>query len=649
MVHSARFLIIIVGIISFIGAICEQGFAVQPLDRGPFHEAYVTRTKGSEILEAIPSAPPAPITERIPPQKDPGAIWIGGYWAWSSQYNDFIWISGVWRVPPPGHQWITGLWKEFDDGWVWIHGFWSEVPQAAITYIDIPPPDQLDENVDGPPSSNYFWMPGFWAFSSETHAYEWSPGHWETIDPNWVFVPSYYLWRPGGYVFVLGYWDWTLERNGSLFAPIFINPAERAQIVYEPNVIVEEVVVVQYLIPYYPDYLCFFQHHHHYHPAFWDSCACSPPWWRWDTWWCYSWQDQWSVWWWYSHPGYPNPHWMTAELSASIAPPSHQVIEMFKHVKAPTIVTSKGVVAPSKILNAVFEVSGKEKSQRKIPPIISSNQKVSAQIQQLVQAKQVPVKATFKPTGRIPALQLAKNPPLKPITAISTAKNEKIPTENLSPERKQIIHLPKKPFLPEGIKPLKSAQEREKMKPLPPVTINPLVPSSASSTNVTPVTPSSSSTIQTNPIQTPVKQPIIKKILPLQQDDSVNPQKPPKPIIIKRPQGTIQDTPSHPQEIPKKITPIQPQGKFQNIEQKKTIISYPKQEQPSGPVKNIEFQKPVIQRNQTNLPSSISTPSSATKQQMQIQTIPSNQEGRTNVRENLKKQIQEKNQEQQQK
>jgi hypothetical protein len=38
-----------------------------------------------------------------------------------------------------------------------------------------------------------------------------------------VWVPAHYVFTPAGYVFVDGYWDYTLADRGLLFAPVFIN------------------------------------------------------------------------------------------------------------------------------------------------------------------------------------------------------------------------------------------------------------------------------------------------------------------------------------------------------------------------------------------------------------------------------------------
>jgi len=39
--------------------------------------------------------------------------------------------------------------------------------------------------------------------------------------PDWVWVPAHYVWTPRGYIFVGGYWDFSVTHRGVLFAPVF--------------------------------------------------------------------------------------------------------------------------------------------------------------------------------------------------------------------------------------------------------------------------------------------------------------------------------------------------------------------------------------------------------------------------------------------
>ena len=80
----------------------EPGVDVQP--RGPVHEAFAKPTApNAEPGAVVPKKPPEPIPE-LPPDvrpKDEDAEWFSGYWAWDADKKDFVWVSGLWRVPPP--------------------------------------------------------------------------------------------------------------------------------------------------------------------------------------------------------------------------------------------------------------------------------------------------------------------------------------------------------------------------------------------------------------------------------------------------------------------------------------------------------------------------------------------------------------------
>ena len=70
----------------------------------------------------------------------------------------------------------------------------------------------------------------------------------------------------------------------------------------------------------------------------------------------------------------------------------------------------------------------------------------------------------LKPLGRVSAEQLAKDPPLKPVIAdkgkfVLAEQTQSSSTEN------PVIKVPVKPQLPDGIKPLKTSQEKALMKP----------------------------------------------------------------------------------------------------------------------------------------------------------------------------------------
>src|SRR5262245_20081584 len=77
---------------------------IEVLARGPVHEAFAepaeTRPQPSAVVE---KRPPDPIDEVPPDEKPEGddVVWVPGYWAWDGDREDYLWVSGFRRVPPP--------------------------------------------------------------------------------------------------------------------------------------------------------------------------------------------------------------------------------------------------------------------------------------------------------------------------------------------------------------------------------------------------------------------------------------------------------------------------------------------------------------------------------------------------------------------
>ena len=194
---------------------------VQVLASGPIHEAFAEAVAlDPEPGIVAPKAPPALIKEIPPNQKPEGDVqWIPGYWAWDDERNEYIWVSGIWRVPPPDRQWVPGYWNLVTQGYQWIPGYWASVMAKETEYLPEPP-----ESVEVGPSSNapspdYIWIPGCWLWHYGRYA--WRPGYWAAVHPDWIWVPAHYNWTPRGYIFVSGYWDYTVIHRGILFAPVF--------------------------------------------------------------------------------------------------------------------------------------------------------------------------------------------------------------------------------------------------------------------------------------------------------------------------------------------------------------------------------------------------------------------------------------------
>jgi hypothetical protein len=197
--------------------------------RGPVHEAFATPVTEPEPTALVPKAPPQPIRELPPEQKPEGnVVWIPGYWAWDAERSSFWWVSGTWRVPPPGKRWVGGYWRPVGEQWQWVPGFWTE-PVASteasqeVTYLPTPPAAPQVAPPGDAPAADTFYVPGYWVYQGGG-TYVWRAGYWAHVQPGYVWVPAHYCWTAGGCVFVPGYWDWTVPRRGVLYAPVVIDP-----------------------------------------------------------------------------------------------------------------------------------------------------------------------------------------------------------------------------------------------------------------------------------------------------------------------------------------------------------------------------------------------------------------------------------------
>ncbi len=206
----------------------------QVLTQGPVHEAFAAPVvHDPQPATTVPKQPPDPIQELPPDQKPSGQNiqWIPGYWAWDVTRNDYLWVSGVWREPPPGSQWVPGYWHNVDGGYQWVPGAWMPAsaapadagaqasPQSQATYMP-PPPRSLEAGPNTPqPGPNVSWTPGYWTWNGG--AYAWRPGFWAAVQPNWIWMPPHYVWTPSGYLFVPGYWDLPVANRGLMFAPVY--------------------------------------------------------------------------------------------------------------------------------------------------------------------------------------------------------------------------------------------------------------------------------------------------------------------------------------------------------------------------------------------------------------------------------------------
>ena len=123
-----------------------------------------------------PQQPPRPIAERPSgPRPDRGATWVPGYWDWDSARAEFVWIGGVWQVPPPGLDVGHRPLEARPGRLVSCPGFWSRrrdngaIPTTYSTANQPawrstgPPAGHPDDNPAAAPGPDYFYVPGHYA------------------------------------------------------------------------------------------------------------------------------------------------------------------------------------------------------------------------------------------------------------------------------------------------------------------------------------------------------------------------------------------------------------------------------------------------------------------------------------------------------
>ena len=179
-------------------------------------------------------APPAPVDEKpaVDPPSDK-AQWIEGYWEWDAGRNDYLWVTGTWRVAPPGRFWVNGYWKRDDRGWFRVPGFWSDRKTDRLDYRkDGPPQERPDDEPGESPGDDCFYIPG--QYYPDGDGVVWKKGFWAKVQTGWSWVPAQWIRQPDGWVFQDGYWDRTLEDRGTLFAPAEVDKS--AQSVRQPDV-----------------------------------------------------------------------------------------------------------------------------------------------------------------------------------------------------------------------------------------------------------------------------------------------------------------------------------------------------------------------------------------------------------------------------
>ena len=211
---------------------------IEVLAHGPVHEAFAQPGTGKLTADTVVrKQPPEPLPELPPEQKPEGAhvTWIPGYWGWGDERGDFLWVSGAWRAVPPGREWVPGYWTEENASWRWVSGYWGTQGETAVELLP-EPPEPIAE-APPPQEADATYVPGTWVYRERR--FMWRSGFWLTYRPGWTWCPATYVWTPGGYLFVDGYWDYDWHRRGLLFAPVYIGPRYYSGWYYRPRYAVE--------------------------------------------------------------------------------------------------------------------------------------------------------------------------------------------------------------------------------------------------------------------------------------------------------------------------------------------------------------------------------------------------------------------------
>lgn len=198
---------------------------VETLVQGPMHEAFASPAEADPTPgPVVMRRPPSEVNEEPPEYLPEGAIWVPGYWIWDDERDDFVWVTGVARQPPPGMRFVPGYWAEAASGWQRVAGFWISDTEGELTYRPEAPPETLENGPSSPaPGDNYFWIPGSW--NHYDTGYRWQAGYWTPYQTDWVWCPARWVWSPAGFVYCPGYWDHLLSLRGQVFAPVYFRTA----------------------------------------------------------------------------------------------------------------------------------------------------------------------------------------------------------------------------------------------------------------------------------------------------------------------------------------------------------------------------------------------------------------------------------------
>jgi hypothetical protein len=133
--------------------------------------------------------PPAPRAEPVPRTPGRDVTWIPGYWSWSEDLDDFVWIAGVYVVHAPDQ--LTVSTEAVPDRT-------SDQAQAIAAMpapADLAPPEPSREVAVAPPPAPRVEVI---VAPPAVLGAAWIPGHWRLVATSWQWVAGVWVRPPAG-------------------------------------------------------------------------------------------------------------------------------------------------------------------------------------------------------------------------------------------------------------------------------------------------------------------------------------------------------------------------------------------------------------------------------------------------------------------
>jgi len=164
-------------------------------------------------------APPALRVEARAAPPGAGYVWVPGFWNWNGSAH--VWVGGHWMTPPrTDYVWRPARWTAESGVWVFAPGGWVEqgavvveAPAPAVVVEAPAPTATVEVNVAPPairferrlprPGVEFVWVPGYWHWRGG--AYVWIGGRWDRpqeegaiwITPRWRHHGHRWVFEPG--------------------------------------------------------------------------------------------------------------------------------------------------------------------------------------------------------------------------------------------------------------------------------------------------------------------------------------------------------------------------------------------------------------------------------------------------------------------